>query len=223
MESERGILVNGEVLPGTERVLRRPDAWWARGDIGWLSRAGHTIDQITTHWTGSTTSTGPDAARIAVRNTKARKGKTGQPLKVGVHFYVFGDSIWQTADLADGFFHVGHRPTVRRSVGIEADYPGTHAQALKLGVPHEVFRGFAKGGPVKAMVPPAEVTEGLVWLVSALCSAQHPAMRIPRKRGGLGKPGIIEHCDCPGEKLDTAGAFLGALGLTRSAQGPASR
>lgn len=212
---ERGILIGGDVLPGTEMVLRDPRAWWERGDHGTRSRKGYRVTEGLLHWTASAPSSGPDAARIAVRNTKARKGKDGKPLEVGVHLYVFLDAIFQTCNLADAAVHIGHRPTILRSVGIEVDYPGTHAQALKLGVPHEVVMGVAKGLPVKAMAPPAELVERVRWLVDALSSANHPLLDIPRKRGRLTEPGWLEHSDAPGTKVDCAGVFWGPLGLQR--------
>jgi hypothetical protein len=150
-----------------------------------------------------------------VRNTKARKNKAGGPLEVGVHFYVFLDAIYQTCDIADAAVHIGHRPTILRSVGIEVDYPGTHAQALALGVPHESMMGVADGRPVKAMVPPTELVERVRWLVDVLSAADHPMLSIPRRRAKLGAPGWIEHCDAPGTKVDCAGVFWKPLGLVR--------
>jgi hypothetical protein len=211
--TERGIIIGGNVLPGTDRVIRDSTAWWASVSWGTRPRKGHRVTEGCLHWTTSAPSTGPDAGRIAVRNTRARKNKKGGPLEVAVHFFVFPDAIFQTCDLADAAVHIGHRPTILRSVGIEIDYPGTHAQAKKLGIPHEVTRGVAKGLPVKAMVPPAESVANLRWLVDALCSAQHPLLTIPRKRARLTEPGWVEHADAPGTKVDCAGVFWPLLEL----------
>lgn len=212
---QHGIVVGGEVLPGTERVMRDEGAWWSPTGNGHCPRRGHIADQVVLHWTGSPMSSGPRAPIDAVRRMTDRKGKTGQPLKVGCHFLVFPDAIYQTCDLSDGIFHVGHRATARRSIGIEIDFPGTHAEALKLGIPHEAVMGVAKGQPVKCMKPAPELVANVVALVDLLCAIDHPAVRVPRKRGGLGKAGVLEHADMPkpSTKVDTASLFYRALGL----------
>ncbi len=213
MNVESGVVINGEVLP-CPFVLRVPGVGWAPSEWGCRPRKGHIVDQVCLHWTGSPTSKGPEGLRQGVRNMKARPSKVRPgKLEVGIHFIVLEDGVYQTADMGVATVHVGHRPTILRSVGIEIDYPGTHAQALKLGVEHETVRGVARGLPVKAMRPPEALVQHVVRLVDWLTSTTHPAMRIPRQRGGIGKPGILEHADVSDVKVDTAGVFFGALGL----------
>ncbi len=214
MTIETGVVINGTVLP-CPFVMRVPGVGWEPAEWGCRPRRGHTADQVCLHWTGSTTSHGSDGLRKGVRNMKARKStrRPGQKLEVGIHFLALADGVYQVADLGVATVHVGHRPTILRSVGIEIDYPGTHAQALKLGVPHESVRGVAHGLAVKAMRPPEALVAHVVALVNWLTSLEHPAVRIPRQRGGKGKPGVIEHADVSDEKVDTAGVFFEALGL----------
>lgn len=216
MTIERGILINGTVLPDTDRVIRDPAAWWQPGERGTHPRQGHRIDRLVGHWTGGHPRTGPLAGPKVVATMKARKRDDGSPMDVGIHFVVSWDGlIWQTCDLGACTTHVGHRQINRRSVGVETCWPGTVTQATRLGVEVEsVATGRARGVPVKCLPPSAELLDAWRWLYDALTRAQHPALTLPRQRGSVDRPGVLEHCDVPGTtKVDAGGLLLAALGL----------
>lgn len=210
MTTERGILIGGMLIPGTDRVRRDPKAWWEIGEHGTRPRKGAIADTITLHWTAGNLLQGEAAARTCVARTKARKGKTGGPLEVGFHFLVAADGeVWQVADLAWATVHVGHRPTILRSIGIEHAYPGTMEQARKMGIEAKPVAGLARGQRIWCMEPPAALVNGSRYLVDVLCGIDHPGVRVPRRRGGTGKAGIAEHCDVPSStKIDTAGVLI---------------
>lgn len=214
---ERGILVNGAVLPGTERVIRDPAAWWTAGERGTRPRGGRRADRLVGHWTGGHPRSGPTAGPRVVAAMRARKRPDGSPLDVGVHFVIGWDGlIWQTADLGAATVHVGHRAVNRRSVGVECCWPGTVTQAERLGVDVEhVAPGQARGQRIRCMAPSPEMLDAWRWLYDALTRAQHPALAIPRQRGSMERPGAMEHADVPGTKVDAAGLLVGALGLAR--------
>lgn len=218
--TERGITIGSDVLPGTERVIRDPAAWWAAGELGTRARKGHRASLLVGHWTAGHAHTGPRAGETVVRRMRARKREDGSQLDVGVHFVISWDGlIWQTADLALATTHVGHRPTILASVGVECCWPGTMTQAERLGMPYATpVRGVARGAAVKAYPPSDELLEAWRWLAGALISARHPLLAIERQRGAVVpmRPGVIEHCDVPGtSKVDAAGLLVGALGLAR--------
>lgn len=213
-----GIVVNGDVLPGTERVIRDSDAWWEAGALGTRPRGGRKASWLVLHWTGGRPRTGPLAGPKVVRAMKARKRKDGSPMDVGIHFVVsFDGIIWQTADLGIGTVHVGHRAINAGSVGVECCWPGTAKQAAKLGVELSGWGtevGTARGQRVHCMRPSAELVDAVRWLYDALTMASHHALEIPRKRGRVDRHGVMEHCDVPGgTKVDAAGLLVAALGV----------
>lgn len=219
-DGERGIIIGSDVLPGTERVIREPAAWWAAGDLGTRPRKGHTAQLLCGHWTAGRPHTGPQTGRRVVSAMRARKRDDGSPLDVGIHFVIGWDGlIWQTCDLSQATTHVGHRPTILASIGAECCWPGTVTQAEKLGMPAAPpVRGVARGAAVKAYPPSDELLEAWRWLAGVLTSTRHPLLAIPRSRGAAApqRPGIIEHADVPkSSKIDAAGILVGALGLAR--------
>jgi hypothetical protein len=213
-----GIIIGTETLPGTERVVRDSSAWWDSGDLGTRPRKGHRASLIVGHWTAGHARTGPGTGAKVVRAMKARKRGDGTPMDVGVHFVIGWDGlVFQTADLALATTHVGHRPTILASIGVECCWPGTMTQADKLGMPAAApARGVARGAAVKAYPPSDELVEAWRWLVGALTTARHPLLAVPRASGSCvpQRPGIVEHRDVPGStKIDAAGLLVGALGL----------
>ena len=215
MTISRGIIIGDHVLPGTDRVLRDSAAWWQDGERGTQPRSGHRVSYIVGHWTAGHPRTGPTAGPKVVAAMKARKRDDGEPMSVAIHFVVSHDGlIWQTCDLAASTIHVGSRAINRRSIGVETCWPGTMRQAERLGVTDAVpVVGRARGAPVKACAPGDGLLEAWRWLVDALTSAQHPLLVVPRKRGTMDRPGVIEHADVAGTtKVDAAGLLLGALG-----------
>lgn len=215
MAIEHGIVVGGVVLPGTERVLRRPDAWWSEPSTDLYPRRGYTIDRICAHWSGGHHRTGPDAGLKLYRAMAGRKRDDGTDMDVSCHFGIAWDGgIHQLADLASATIHVTRKVNLR-SIGVEHMWSGLHTQAAKLGIPPaEPVRGYARGGAVKCYPPSSEMLEAWRWLVRELTSADHPLLVIPMRRGSETAPGILEHMDISGSrKLDGAGLLVGALGL----------
>ncbi len=210
---ERGIIVGDTVLPGTERVIRDSDAWWANPpDV--YPRKGYRIDRIVGHWTGGHARTGPNAGRKLYQAMAMRKREDGSPMDVSIHFGIaFDGLIFQMANLDDACIHVARKINLR-SVGVECMWPGTMRQAARLGMPaaHAVV-GHARGQRVECYPPSDELLEAWRWLVCALTHAQHPLLAIPYQRGGMERPGVMEHMDVPGStKVDAAGLLVGAIG-----------
>jgi hypothetical protein len=218
-----GIIIGGEVLPGTERVMRDEGAWWAEPSSDIYPRQGHRIDRVTGHWTGGHAFTGPEAGRKLVENMKRRRRETDGDgrltsadalMDVSVHFGIAWDGgIFQLADLSSCTIHASRRINLR-SCGVECMWPGTVTMAERLGMPAATpVVGYARGGAVKCYPPSPELLEAWRWLVDALCTAQHPLLTIPRQRGGEHRAGVLEHCDVKvGDKVDAGGLLIGALG-----------
>lgn len=137
MTIERGLLINGEVVPGTEFIIRDSNAWWDwdnpkdRHDL--VKRAGTDIDLLVGHWTAGTAGDDEvtDDGPTVVRRMKARKSKKyeNEPLKCAVEFVIAANDdpdddgeapIWQCMDLGKtAGIHVGNRGICRRAVGVE--------------------------------------------------------------------------------------------------------
>lgn len=224
---ERGIIIAGDVLQGTDRVIREPWAWWKEpsGDI-YPRPKGASIDKIIGHWTGGHPRTGPSAGRrLWSMMDKRRKDTNGdgrltnedELMDVSVHFGVAWDGgIWQFTDLENAAIGAGRRLNLR-GIHVECMWPGFYNQAKRLKMPAaEAARGFARGSAVKCYPPSEAMLDGWRWLVRELTSSAHPLLAIPMRRGGEFEPGILEHCDSTvGKKLDAGGLLVGALGLHR--------
>jgi hypothetical protein len=213
---ERGIVVNGQVLAQTDRVMREADAWWRNGERGTMPRGGLVADRLVGHWTAGNPRTGPTSGRRVVSAMKARKKPNGDPLQVAIHFVIGWDGlIWQTADLGIATVHVGNRRINACSVGVECCWPGTVENAKRLGCEVEsVTIGQARGVRVRCMTPSPELLEAWRWLSDALVAAHHPAVIIPRQKGTMTRPGVMEHCDVVGTtKVDAAGLLIAAAGV----------
>jgi hypothetical protein len=144
---EHGIAVGGQIVQGTERVIRdltlsddarlrgRMRAYWGPGEFGTMARAP-VMDGAIGHWTGGEAGAKSyeDDGPWAVSGTKLRKAKSGGPLKAAYHFVIGAcapdattTTIWQSCDLTQACVHVGLRSVYRRMVGIEivnAGLPG---------------------------------------------------------------------------------------------------
>lgn len=216
MTIEHGILIGDTILEATGRVVRDPDAWWAHGERGTRPRSGHRIDRLVGHWTAGSPHTGPSSGPKVVRRMRARTRDDGRPMDVGIHFVISWDGlIWQTADLAEGTTHVGHRGVNARSIGVECCWPGTMRQAERLGMTDAVpVTGTAHGQRIACCAPSDELVEAWRWLARVLTSTRHPLLALPMQRGSMTRPGVMEHCDVVGTtKADAAGLLVGALGL----------
>lgn len=181
---ERGIIVDGNVAPGTERVKRTASAWWPYGHHSTRSRLGAEIDLYIQHWTAGHTTHDEDAGPTTFRAMSARKStkRPGQLMDVAVNFVIgWRGTIWQVADVLTACVHVPGRPTIRRSVSTEHRWPGTKKNALRLGYDDGPWRTVVIGGrKVEIMEPSKEMLEASLWLADALTTIKHPRVRIPR-------------------------------------------
>lgn len=115
---ERGLVVAGQLVPGTEWIRRDPErAWWRPGERGTRPRA-RVRDLVGFHWTageaGVRDPDGPlgpldeyddDAARV-VAAMRARLRPDGSPMSVGIDFVIGAcppdakwAPLWQTIDI----------------------------------------------------------------------------------------------------------------------------
>lgn len=225
MTIERGFIIGDTVLPGTDRVIRDPDAFWHEPSDDIYPRRGHRITRLVGHWSAGHARTGPNAGAKLYRAMLARRkdsdgdGKltnSDDPMDVSAHIGISWDGlVFQMADLASACIHVKRRVNLG-SIGVENMWPGTMRQAAKLGMPaaHAVI-GTARGQRIEVYPPSDEMVEAWRWVVHTLTHAQHPLLAIPYQRGGMDRPGILEHCDITGPKqtkVDAAGLLVGALG-----------
>lgn len=225
---QTGILVDNVVLPNTRWVIRDSRAWWTPGQPGCHLRSSYDVTRIVGHWTGGKPHEGPDAGRRVVSNMKARKRPDGSPLDVGIHFVISWDGmVFQTMDLGLKAVHVGSRNINETSIGVECCWPGTYAQAQKLGVDGHMLT-VDLGRKLDVLRPSYAMLESWRRLVDTLTTAPDvegpTAMRVPRNVPATTKRftaremrsyrGIMEHWHVRGtEKLDAAGLLCGVLNL----------
>ena len=221
MTVERGIVYGGAVLPGTDWVLREPGAWWPRGKRGCRARTQGPPSMLCGHWTAGPPRDGPSAGPRVVRAMDARQDVT----QVGVHFVIGWDGlVWQTADLAHATVHAG-RAIDERSIGVETCWPGTAAQAARLGAQGATQRVKVAGRTLHAMRPSPELLGAWVRLADALAAGLPSLPRqVPLDRDGSllidrmtaaqvrGWRGALEHLHAEKTtKVDAAGYLIGAL------------
>lgn len=215
---ESGIVLDGEILPGTEWVVRDSRAWWTRGERGTRPRVD-APSLLVGHWTAGRPHEGPDAARHVVRAVKSRKRSDGTPLDVAVHFVVSADGlVTQTCDLAIATVHVGSRDVNRRSIGVEVCHPGTEALALALGGAPVVVRRRVVGRVYRlaafaesALVAYARLADALSWHVPIPRRVRADTDRMePRELRRY--HGALEHLHVHGtSKIDAGGLLCEAL------------
>ena len=220
MTVARGIVQGGEVIAGTEWVLRDPAAWWDRGsDV--RSRAGHRPRLIVGHWGGGHHREGPSAGRKMVAAMNARRRADGEDLSVSCGFIISWDGlIWQTADLDTATIHVGSRVVYRRSIGVEIAWCGYEAQARRLGIGGvEVVTRTVGGQRLRVVRPSAAILEAWTWLCETLATVCDIPRRIPRSSTAIlssaelaRREGAIEHLTLGSpKKRDAAGLLLDEL------------
>jgi hypothetical protein len=220
---ERGIVYGGVVLPGTDFVLREPGAWWTQGERGTYEREGPP-SVLVGHWTAGGAHEGPGTGKRVVRNMKARTRDDGTPLTVGIHFVIGWDGfVFQTCDLALAAVHVGSRGINKRSIGVETCWPGSAAQASRLGMQGHTRRTKVAGGTVDVMEPSPELVAAYVRLAETLAAHLPIPRQVPLDRDGRllmdrmtpaqlrAWRGGIEHLHVPTTKVDAAGFLVGAL------------
>jgi hypothetical protein len=217
---EHGLLIAGEVIAGTEFVLRDSSAWWDwsvladRPDL--RSRNGTKATLLVGHWTGGNPRTGPTAGPRVVQAMRGRKREDGTDMSVSIHFVIGWDGlVWQTADLSIATVHVGTNIN-RRSIGVECCWPGTAEQALRLGVDGPCETRRVRGRPVVCLKPSDALVASWTRLARVLSAPGlgSPVVDIPRLVGTTGMPlsGAGEHWMAPSTtKVDAAGYLLDAL------------
>jgi len=135
---ERGLRLDDEIIPGTDWILRDPEAWWGPGERGTRPRAAFRT-MLCGHWTAgeATKRWLTDDGRHVVRAMKARKRPDGTKMKVAIDFVIGAcepdaeyASIWQTADPAlTACVHVGRGQVNARAIGVEVVNAGLPGRA----------------------------------------------------------------------------------------------
>jgi hypothetical protein len=220
-----GMVLDGVVLPGTQAVIRDPNAWWSwdlpadQPDL--RLRRGAKIDVHGLHWTAGPSRMGERAAAKLVAAMKSRKRpNTNDPMDVSVHFCVSADGlIFQLADLRYATVHMG-RSVNLRSVGTEHCWPGTEAQAHALGETCEVVERTVRGNRIRMAVPDPRMVAASLRLSRLLTDPEVQAatqglLCVPRVTAKASIPstgGAVEHWQYPGTtKVDCGGLLLDAL------------
>lgn len=233
MTIERGLVVGGEVVDGTELVQRHPGAWWSwdepkdRADL--RLRKGAPILLLGGHWTGGPIREGEAVALRTVEAMRARTRDDGTLMDVSCHFVIGWDGgVWQVADVALATVHMG-KAVNGRSIGVETTWPGYASQAREIRdairragrTPHPGYDGpterrIVRSRPLELLAPsPALVAAwvALAELLADLDSRPDIGLRIPRRLavpapGRWPEAGALEHWQAPGAKKDDAGGYL---------------
>lgn len=220
---ERGLLVGGEIVAGTERVQIDPDCWYPPGDHCTRPRDPRGTSLLVLHWTAGRPS---GDGRVVYRSMRGRKSskRPGKPLDVGVQLVAgWGGEVWQLADLTTPCVHVGDRGVIARSIGVECRWPGTRRQAEKLGVEGAWAWVRVGGQRIEVMLPSEALLEAVRWIAETLGSlrGQH-GIAIPRRVPASNArftaaeqrlfAGAQEHCNVPASrKVDCAGLLTSEL------------
>lgn len=224
---ERGIVLGGQVVPGTDFVKREARCFWTPADSNDVrKRDGAKVDTIIAHWTGGHLKSGDGAGFAIYKAIEKRLRGDGSDMAVSCHFIIAADGgTWQTCDLLDATIHVGDRATYKRSVGVEVASPGTPEWAEKIGIDPAVLaargivtvKGEARGRTFDCLSFTKEAIGAWRALVDVLTKIETPAVSIPRRIVRTAGPGIAEHRDVRStlEKVDAGGLLVGALDYPR--------
>jgi hypothetical protein len=216
-----GIVHGGRVIGGTEWVLRDPSAWWDLTSSDVRPRNGHRPRLIVGHWGGGRHHVGPGAARKMVANMNARRREDGSDMSVSCGFVISWDGLcWQTADLDTATIHVGSRPVISRSIGVEIAWCGYESQARRLGIDGvHILPRVVDGQRLRVVRPSDAIVE--TW--ARLCDTLATVCGIPRVLPPTStallsaaelaqQEGAIEHMTLGGpQKRDAAGLLIEAL------------
>lgn len=231
---DRGLVIAGVVVPGTELVQRHPQRWWSwdvitdRPDL--RLRKGAPIELYGGHWTGGPIREGEAAPLRTVEAMRARQRDDGTLMDVSCHFVLGWDGgVWQVADLEHATVHMGRAVNVR-SVGVETTWPGYASAARDIAstiarngrMPSPAYDGpvdtrVVRGREIKCLRPSAELVASWVALGELLAdlSVHRPelGLRIPRRLavpapGRWPTKGALEHWQAPGAHKDDAGGYL---------------
>lgn len=228
----RGLVIDGDVIPGTDWVLRDPRAWFTPGARGTRPRAAF-IDVLVGHATGGEAGVGSiqDDGPFVFDVLRSRVTASGRPLQCGIHFVIGACAredaealVWQTADPGmTATTHVGLGSVNRRSIGVEtvsALFPGPldRRQRPQVSVPllgriQRVLSFFP--GQLRAWRRLAETLADLNGRGGISIPRQIPrelgARRLTRD-GIAAFRGAVEHLHMPGtKKLDAGGLLVAEL------------
>ena len=192
--AERGLLVGGFVLPGTQSVIRHPDAWFAPGSRGTRRRSA-VVDLMTWHWNGGEAGfTDPDGAGPLTpidddgpwvfRTLRGRVGKTGAPLNAGYHLIVGGCLVDDIAapvfQLADpgltGVVSVGVGEVNARGIAIAVVSPG-YAKNIDSRRPRPAVLRTVRGDRVACAGLLPGQWNSLLWLANRLTEPSDDVLR----------------------------------------------
>ena len=229
MTVARGLVIADEIVPGTERILRDPSAWFAPDDHGCRARA-ELVDVLGGHWTAGEAGIGSyddDGPRV-VRGMRARTKDDGvTPLDVSIHFVIGAcaddaeqATIWQTADPGlTACCHIGDRRIGRRSVGVEVVSAGMPGRLDLRGRPRATVPLLGRVRTVLRFYPGQ--LRAWLWLAETLAALDgRGGIRIPRRvpafgasrrmtiREARGYAGALEHLHAPRTTKSDAGGLL---------------
>ena len=142
--NERGLVIGGEVLEGTDWVQRVPGKFWEPGQRGTRKRA-EEVTGLCGHWTAGEAGTqtyDDDGARVFDVMVNRRRDD-GSPLNVGIHFVVAAcgedDEFAQVFQLMDpglaAAVHVGRGWVNAKTIGVEVISAGLPGKADVRGRP----------------------------------------------------------------------------------------
>lgn len=237
----RGLVIAGELVPGTDWIRRDPAFWWTSGR-GTRPRA-RAVDLLVGHWTaGEAGVRDPDGPRgplgpydddgpRVVRAMRSRLRADGSPMSVGITFVVgacdHGDEwapVWQTMDPGlVGAVHVGMGSINARSIGVEvvsAGLPGRfdarerpRVRVPVLGRMLEVLRFYP--GQLRSWIALAETLAALDGRGGIRIERRVPAPLATRRMTRVEVArysGAMEHLHVPTtKKIDAGGLLLEAL------------
>lgn len=239
MTIERGAVLGGRAVAGTDWILRDPAVWWGPGERGTKPRA-RVVDVIVLHWTAGEAGGAPftDDGPFVVKGMKARKNpKTGELMKVGCDFLVGGCDpdgeplVWQTNDPGlQASIHVGTRLIYPRSIGIEVVNEGHDTGAPssrpKVSTPFGTKLDFWPGQH--------RAVHRLVTMLCTAPEARAAGIHVPAvvpgelvggtmqirsrrfdNREARRAKGVIEHCHVPSTQNKTDAATLHVRSLVK--------
>lgn len=227
---ERGMLFRGRVIPGSEFVLRHPNAWYTRGDDDVYARSG-PIRLLTAHWTAGPRRVGELAALRTYAAMQARRKENGDEMSVSAQFVQSDDGlIFQLADLELCCIHAD-RAFNQRGISIEYTMPGTQARATEIGRPEEGVERLVAGTKVLALRPSAAALATFARFANLIAGlfgdtrfklGSDPLFELERRtytrRTRLRAPemqtcsGVLEHFHAASTtKVDAAGWFVDHL------------
>lgn len=214
------LIINNKPVDDTDNVVCLLDnrkLSWHPGDNG--TDVCEKITQIVGHWTAGAEHTG---GSTVVKNMKSRKGKSGKPLRVGIHFVIAAPkegqrmaTIYQAADPGvTRCIHVGQRVVNRQSIGIEV----VNAADPRLGWAVPGLRGLKSSrqlGKTREWTAFYESQlHSFVWLCDVLCQEFNIEKNtfVSDKRLDLSElrkyNGVLEHWNVGGTTKLDAGGFL---------------